>query len=171
VRDVEDVEDSAKLRIDGHDLDASSRHPADVGVLVEIQRARIGGGDQSELEAGGGEDEQLGGFRDAEGLEQASNGGELAGPIEGQRARFQLCFDARKRVVRRPLVVPVRRRREIQWIVLRGLTRWGDQGRNRQSNGCGTNHDEVLEALGILRGKERSGIVEDLFLTWDALVR
>jgi hypothetical protein len=25
--------------------------------------------------------------------------------------------------------------------------------------------------LGILRGKERSGIVEDLFLTWDALVR
>lgn len=58
-RDVEDVEDRAEFRIEGNDLESAPRDVPDVGVVAEVEGAGVGGGDEADLKAGGGEEEEL----------------------------------------------------------------------------------------------------------------
>jgi hypothetical protein len=79
---VRKVEDGTEAGVDGCDFDVAAGDVTDVGLVIEVDGARIGGVDEAALEAGGGVDEELRVDGNVKGIEQAAQG--LEGGVRGR---------------------------------------------------------------------------------------
>ena len=86
---VEGVEDWAEVWVEARELDETAGDPADVGVVAEVDGAGVGGSDAVFLDAGFGEDEDLGGFGDGEFGEDAAEEGFGVGGVDGEAAGLE----------------------------------------------------------------------------------
>src|SRR5262249_36288367 len=78
---VEDVKDAPQLWIERDDFDAAAGNIADVGIVVKLQGWWIASGEQSFLQAGGGEGEHLRADGDIQLFEQAAEKGQIAAGV------------------------------------------------------------------------------------------
>lgn len=113
-RNVEDVEHSAECGVDGDDFDFAAGNKAEVGVVVEVKCAGIRRGDEAQLQAGGGENEELRGGGDFERVEHAEEEGFFAGAIELDAAGGEVRLKFGEAVLGFAVVVAVRRGVEIE---------------------------------------------------------
>jgi hypothetical protein len=118
---IERVEDCAELRIGGRDFhDRTVLHPADVDIVVEVNRARRPRRDAIELQAGFREDEPL---RRDRNLQRAENRREIAaGGVELQRDApgVDLALKVRHRIRRSSRRIRNRRVVGQRWHLRRG---------------------------------------------------
>ena len=77
------------MGVEACELDETAGDPADVGVVAEVDGARVGGGDAVFLDAGFGEDEDLGGFGDVEFGEDAAEESFGFGGVDGEAAGLE----------------------------------------------------------------------------------
>src|ERR1043165_2618749 len=106
---VEYVIDAAQSRIERDNLHPSAGDIPKVNVFVEIQRARIGGRNQTQLQTGGGEDEHLRADRNIQGLQPTEDKCFFARAVEFDLARLQSGLQSRKSILRRALAIVVGR--------------------------------------------------------------
>ena len=104
---VEDVEHGPQFGVDRGHLDLPAGHVAQVQIVAEVEGPRIARVDQAQLQAGVGEDEQLRGLRNAQGLEDAFEEGPFTGAVQGKAAFGQFRNPAAEAVLRRSLEVAV----------------------------------------------------------------
>ena len=99
---LERVEDAAELRVGGgHFHDRPALHPADVHIVVEIDRARRPGRDVIDLQAGPREDEPLRRHRDVQMAEDRGQVAVLRIELERRPALVEIALEPRDGVGRR----------------------------------------------------------------------
>src|SRR5262245_10579096 len=106
---IENVKDAADFWIDRDDLDAAPRDEADVSVIIEIQRSRIAGRDESLLQASRREDEHLGTDGHIQFFQQAAQKRQITAQIDRKRLSFVPRVEKpRKPVVDRARFIPMK---------------------------------------------------------------
>ena len=102
---VEDIEDSSQLGIERNNFDFTAGNVADVDVLVEIHRPRIAPRDVPCLEAGPGENQQLGTGRNIKMFQQAGDECRTTAVVEFALPGFEIFYQPGERIVEFPGVV------------------------------------------------------------------
>ena len=144
---VEHVEGRAQHGVEDGDLDGAAGHPADVGLVGEIQRAGIDGRDEPALQAGLAEDEQLGFHGHLQTLEQPAQPASRGPAADLLRLRRHGRVQAGDGVHRH-------RRRVADRRVLEGLVVLGAEGSAQRQRG-GQQEDGAAESHDVDHGDPR----------------
>ena len=104
---VEDVEDSPQLGINRRHFNFPAGHVAQIQIVAEVEGPGIVRVDEAQLEAGVGEDQQLGRLRYVQRSQQAFQKGPFAGAVQRKAARGQFRNAATETIDGRSLEIAV----------------------------------------------------------------
>ena len=155
---VEDVEDSPQLGIEGGQLDFPAGHVAQIQIVAEVEGPGIVRVDEAQLQAGVGEDQQLGRLRNVQRPQQAFQEGPFAGAVQREAARGQFRNAAAETVDGRSLEIAVGLGVEIG-LPLRGQCRSQNAHQSDQCPGRGTPRtSSILRSLHGFQGVTGVGV-------------
>lgn len=132
------VEHGAHFGVDGGDLHSPPRDPAQVSVIVEIERAGIPGVDDLALQTGGGEDQDLRAFRDIESFQDGDKKRAVRGSVEFGFASIEVEVELSETVFGLVIKVAVRWFAEVEKALGgKGRCRWDQAGKGESDGGDG----------------------------------